>query len=192
MDAEIIARIRQSDRGAFDQLCNEYYDAMMSYARLFNGAHDAEDIVQEVLVSVWENRRTLDGDSSVIAYLLRSVYNRSVNLLARRHRHEKYSSYYRNRIESLTSVYCSPDYNDTIRNIYDGELRKKMDFAIENLPPRCREAFRLRFVSRMKRAEIAARMGVSESTVANQINKAIKLLRDALGKVLVLFLLVSI
>lgn len=169
------------DSDSFNRLCDAYYDSLMSYARLFNGDDDAEDIVQEVLIGVWEKRRTLGDDPGALgAYLFRSVYNRSVNLLSRRHRQEKYASFYRKRIESLASVYLQPDYNDTIRRIYDTELRKKLDIAIESLPPRCRETFRLRFACQMSRAEIARHLGVSESTVANQINKAIKLLRDAL------------
>ena len=79
----LVARIKDSDREAFDQLCRERYASLISYARLFLSgvnASWAEDVVQDVLFGVWQNRKSLrEDDASVQAYLIRSVYNRCIN-----------------------------------------------------------------------------------------------------------------
>ena len=84
MQAGLITQIKSGDRIAFDMLCRERYASLISFARLFlSGVNQtwAEDVVQDVLFGVWQNRRRLREDESELqAYLLRAVYNRFDNL----------------------------------------------------------------------------------------------------------------
>ena len=74
---DIIARIREGDRETFNAFCRERYASLIAFARLFlsriNGTW-ADDVVQDVLFGLWQNRASLyDDGSSLQAYSKRSV-----------------------------------------------------------------------------------------------------------------------
>lgn len=75
----LLTEIRNGNRAAFDELCREELPVLLSYARAFLYDKWADDVVQDVLFSFWKNRESLKSDCAVRRYLLRSVYNRSLN-----------------------------------------------------------------------------------------------------------------
>lgn len=102
--AELISAIRAGSREAFDEMCGRYYAPLTAYARLFLNGNWAQDVVQDVFVNVWVRREALDPGQSLYGYLLRSVYNQSVNYV-NKHRHAcSYRSYYQERIESISAT----------------------------------------------------------------------------------------
>jgi len=106
--AELISAIRAGSREAFDEMCGRYYAPLTAYARLFLNGNWAQDVVQDVFVNVWVRREALDPGQSLYGYLLRSVYNQSVNYV-NKHRHAcSYRSYYQERIESIGYAYTIP------------------------------------------------------------------------------------
>lgn len=116
--AELISAIRAGSREAFDEMCGRYYAPLTAYARLFLNGNWAQDVVQDVFVNVWVRREALDPGQSLYGYLLRSVYNQSVNYV-NKHRHAcSYRSYYQERIESIGYAYYDPDRNPVIEKLY--------------------------------------------------------------------------
>lgn len=191
-EIEQIRRIRQGDRKAFDFLCREYYAAFISYARLFLPTDGAEDVVQDVLLNVWRSREKLMEGSSLRNYILRSIYNRAMNRLSKDRSAADYRQWYRLSIASLTSFYCDPENNDSIRRLYSKDLRNKIDSAVMSLPPKCREVFRLSYMEHKSTKEIATELGISTSTVSNHIHNALMILRESLGAALMVLLLHSL
>ncbi len=191
-EIEQIRRIRQGDRKAFDFLCKEYYAAFISYARLFLPTDGAEDVVQDVLLNIWRGREKLMEDSSLQNYILRSIYNRAMNRLSKDRSAADYRQWYRLSIASLTSFYCDPENNDSIRRLYSKDLRNKIDSAVMSLPPKCREVFRLSYIEHKSTKEIATELGISTSTVSNHIHNALMILRESLGAALMVLLLHSL
>ena len=106
----LISRVRAGDRKAFDELCRKYYAMLVSYARLFLRDDWAEDVVQDVFYNVWQRRETLDDSNSLYKYLLRSVYNRSLNYLDKNRRAGEYGAYYRERIAAPGKP-CNPYFH---------------------------------------------------------------------------------
>lgn len=100
-NARLTAAIRDGSREAFDEMCGRYYAPLMAYARLFLKGNWAQDIVQDVFVNVWIRRETLDPRQSLYGYLLRSVYNQSVNYVNKNRHAGNYRSYHQERIESI-------------------------------------------------------------------------------------------
>ena len=126
--------------------------------------------------------------------MLRSVYNTSLNIIKRKNLQENYNSSYRQKIERIgQDHYYNPDINETITNLFNDELRKELNKAIETLPPRCKEVFTLSFLYEFSGKEISEKLGISVSTVENHINNALKILRTKLithkDELLVLLLL---
>lgn len=188
-EIEQVRRIRQGDRKAFDFLCREYYAAFISYARMLLPTDGDEDVVQDVLLNVWNRRESLVEDRSLQGYILRSIYNRAMNKLSKDRSAADYQRWYRLSIASLTSFYCDPENNDSIRRLYSKDLRDRINDAVGALPPKCREVFRLSYMEHKSTKEIASVLGVSTSTVSNHIHNALVLLRESLGVLLLLLLL---
>lgn len=107
-NARLTAAIRDGSREAFDEMCGRYYAPLMAYARLFLKGNWAQDIVQDVFVNVWIRRETLDPRQSLYGYLLRSVYNQSVNYVNKNRHAGNYRSYHQERIESIGYAYYVP------------------------------------------------------------------------------------
>lgn len=178
-ESEYIAAIRRGDRDAFNEFCLDHYVALISYAHLFVRDSWAEDVVQDVLFSVWEHRKTLKDDGSLSGYLIRSVYNRCQNYLKRV---RVASSFYDECIAEIMSSYYSPDTNPVIISIFRRDLHNKLEAAISTLSPRVQEVFRMSYIDDVPNKEIARRLGLSLSTVENHMYSALKQLRLILSE----------
>ena len=176
----LVERIRKGDRIAFNELYRRYYPSLRSYAELFLDEEESEDVVQDVFLNVWLRKEGLDDSLSLQGYLLRSVYNSSLNILKKKGRSNDYRSMYEQEIEEIGYKYSDPDTNDVIRKLYNQDLRAEINAAINSLPARCREIFTLSYLHDMPSKEISLQLGISLSTVDNHIYSALKLLREKL------------
>lgn len=187
MQQDILAKIKTGDKDAFNALCRERYVSLISYARLFLSGVErswAEDVVQDVLFGVWQNRRLLRGtDNDMQAYLLRSVYNRCMNYLKRARRAHIHVDEYEERLMTVLGDCWSPDRNPVIRSVFNADLRDIIGEAIEKLSPRCREVFTLSYLENLSNKEISERLGISLSTVENHMYLALRQLRVSLSKI---------
>ncbi len=187
MQAGLILLIKSGDRNAFDVLCRERYASLISFARLFlSGVNQswAEDVVQDVLFGVWQNRRKLrEDDRGLQAYLLRSVYNRCINYIKRARRNNLFTGEYEERLLSLAGDCWSPDRNPVIRSIFNADLRDIISEAVSSLSPRCKEVFTLSYIDNLTNKEISERLGISLSTVENHMYIALRQLRSSLAGV---------
>lgn len=176
----LIERVRKGDRIAFNELYRQYYLSLRSYAELLLDEEESEDVVQDVFLNVWLRKEGLDDSQSLQGYLLRSVYNSSLNILKKKGRSNDYRSMYEQEIEEIGYRYYDPDANDVIRKLYNQDLRTEINAAINSLPIRCREVFTLSYLHDMPSKEISLQLGISLSTVDNHIYSALKLLRERL------------
>lgn len=176
----LIERVRKGDRIAFNELYRQYYLSLRSYAELFLDEEESEDVVQDVFLNVWLRKEGLDDSQSLQGYLLRSVYNSSLNILKKKGRSNDYRSAYEQEIEEIGYKYYDPDANDVIRKLYNLDLRAEINAAINSLPARCREVFTLSYLHDMPSKEISLQLGISLSTVDNHIYSVLKLLREKL------------
>ena len=115
--------------------------------------------------------------------------NRSLNYLDKNRRAGEYGAYYRERIAALGSSYYAPDNSPVVQKLYNDDLRASLDAAIESLPPKCREVFRLSYIEDLSNREIGEQLGISPRTVENHMYAALKQLRRKLSKEQLLLLL---
>ena len=177
----LLTEIRNGNRAAFDELCREELPVLLSYARAFLYDKWADDVVQDVLFSFWKNRESLKSDCAVRRYLLRSVYNRSLNYIRSEKLSQEFRAWNDLKITELGLEGCDPDRNPVIVKLMDNELRDTLTEAIGSLPPKSREVFIMSYLDDMSNKEISAKLGISLSTVENHIYKALKLLRSSLS-----------
>ena len=174
---------------SFDELYLAYYPAMLSYARMFLRDQWAEDVVQDVFFNIWKNRHRISTDDPLYKYLLKAVYNRAINYIWKHKRDTEYRSWYGSQIDRMVFDYYDPDKNPILAKIYDNDMRQQLRQAVDELPDKRREVFRMRFFENMSNKEIGERLGLTVSTVENHMYSALKQLRRKLSKEQLLLLL---
>ncbi|MEQ8582919.1 MAG: RNA polymerase sigma-70 factor [Marinoscillum sp.] len=172
-DQVLVERLRNKDKRAFELVFNEYYGLLKSYAmRFMDDPDDAEEVIQEVFVKFWEKCDTLAPDSSIKSYLYRSVHNTCLNFI----KHQKVKDSYRQYVITFMEEAVEGPSPDGEKS----NVQERIFEAIDNLPPRCSEIFKLSRFEGLKYQEIADHLSISIKTVEVQMGKALKTLREKL------------
>ncbi len=178
-DKSFLTRINAKERQAFRELFAEYYRRLVMFAMRYLGEQEeAEDVVQDLFVAVWEKKDAFLSEQSIHVFLYNSVRNTCLNLLKHRKVEEKYLNY-------NMQVHTSKE--DDEYEILEEELYERLFRVVDELPPRCREVFLLHLDGK-KNEEIAELLNISLLTVKTQKKKAMSYIRERLG-VSVLFML---
>ncbi len=169
----LVERMIAGDQTAFELLFKFYYPGLVIFAsNIVLSKDEAEEIVQDFFVRLWDNRQNIKTDSSLKNYFFTSVKNRSINFL-------KSNEIKRQIIEELekqmkNELLYNPDvYVDT-------ELQRRLKTAFAKLPPRTAEIFTMSRFRGLTNDEIANDLKLSKRTVETQVSKALKILRKEL------------
>jgi len=156
---------------SFRELYNHYYNRLFRQALYYlnNNPEHAQEVVSDVFIALWQGRAVLSDVKNPDGYLFIALKH-----AAARYIEKNYKQHQELLIENLPDVQ-SDDYQGDL-DLVDRELREKYREALNLLPPRCAEVFRLVREERKKYAEAAEILGISVKTVDNQMNKAVKLL----------------
>lgn len=154
-----------------ERLFDEHYASLLLYSNtIVKDRDDSADIVQRAFISLWEKTDSVDFHSSARAYLYKSVYYASLDLL----KQEKVKKRYEHEtIKGAVEMFHS---NKT----EEKELNKTIEHALTELPEQCGRIFKMSRFDGLKYREIANALGISEKTVENQMGKALKILREVL------------
>ena len=164
----------------YENLFHAHYESLTRYAfSMMKNQDEAEDVVQRLFVKIWEKRNDLDVQDSR-AYLFRATYNTCLNEIKRLKRENaRYS-------DGITEVSSSDAAN---HRVLESELEKQLDSAMEKLPEKCREVFRLSRFEELSYKEISDRLDISVKTVENHIAKALRIMRTELSEYLPLIVI---
>lgn len=157
----------------FEKLYFENYNLLChSVYRFVKDEETTKDIVQDVFVKYWRRINELRITESEIAYLQKSCINAALNYLKEASRRQSREL---NFAESAAKNASRPD--DSYQT---EETSRRIDAAIEQLPPVCREAFILSRYEAKSYKEIAELLDISVNTVEKHIGKALQRLREVL------------
>lgn len=171
-DEELLAKIKQDDRTAFSELFRRYWTPLLDTAfRRLGSEQQAEELVQDIFVSLYLKRNELEITVSLKAYLHTALKYRVLN--------EVRGAVVRNnyKIAALTDT---PVYEDVSSKLEAKELEQEISRKLELLPEKCREVFILSRENNLPYKRIAEQLGISVSTVEKHIVKALKILRSNL------------
>ena len=175
----LLSAVQRGDQKAFDTLFRRYYPMLCAYGHRFVELEDAEEIVEDSLLWIWENRETLVIESSLNSYLFKMVYRRALNKLAHIDATQRADTRF---YEEMQEMLQDTDYYQI------EELAKRIEDAVAALPERYREAFVMHRFRDMSYKEIAETLGVSPKTIDYRIQQALKQLRVDLKDYLPLLL----
>lgn len=169
-DREWIARIRAGDYDAFVAFFRAYYGPAREFAaRLLGSSDAAEDIVQDVFFAIWQRRESWVVTSRLASYVYGAVRNRAIAQF--RHRRVRI------RVESLIAARRDRRVPRADDDLMAADLEAAIRRTIDQLPPRCREVYELRWYHQLSYAEIAHILGVSIKTVEAHVTTALRALR---------------
>lgn len=172
-DEELVALIKEGDRNAFAELFDRYQALLyrFTYKKILQ-EDSTKDIIQDVFISMWRNRETLDTDSPIKFYLFKAVNNRSLDWLKSNAIRREYVNSFQFHLET---VYEHTDYR-----VREADMKKIIATEINALPDRMRTVIYLRQEQALSNKEIAKNMGITEQTVETHFKRAFRVLRARL------------
>lgn len=172
-DLQLFKLVTKSDKAAFDELFRCYYIPLCRYAlKITQEEESAEEAVQLVFIHFWEHRKTLSIQQSVAAYLFKAVRLKVYETFRSQQIKAKYEQDFAQKQELIE------EENNIVLDNY--ELSCLIWNAVDQLPEKCAEIFRLSRDESLTYNEIAEHLNISVKTVENQMGIAFKKLREIL------------
>jgi len=173
-DTILLSRIREDDHSAFDLLFERYWERAYQAARArLDDEAQAQDLIQEIFIKLWQRRHSLNIQTSFEQYLLSAVRLSVI-------------SYFRS--QKVTHVRLEDALQrlelleDSIRD-HTGylELEQTLEQAVKHMPEMLQKVYELRSESHSVKA-IASELGLAEQTVKNYISEVLRRLRIAISE----------
>lgn len=168
-DRLIIENIKNGDKKAFNLLFTRYYRPLVAYIVPFtNDVQEAENLVQDTFVSLWEKNNKLGDIRYPKSYLYTTTYN---NFIDHYRKLKKRDLFFEDLRESIQRELITDN-----QELLDSKINR-LKKLIKKLPPKCREILELNKLRGLKYKEIAERLDISEKTVEAQMAIAFKKIR---------------
>ncbi len=184
-DELLLSMSANGDLSAFSTLYDRYWKALLAkaYARL-KSKEDAEEVVQELFISIWHRRQKIELVYSLKTYLFASLRYQILSFIAKQQ--------YRKDEISIDGAENSALWlqDDEFHSIEMKELQSKIDLIVDQLPEKCRIIFKMSRNEGMSAKNIASTLNISHRTVETQISKAIRVLKNSFKDYNVCFLFV--
>jgi len=163
-----------NDQPSFARLYMAYAPNLLQFANsIIKNKELSEEIVSDVFVRTWQNRRTLSGIENLQLYLYVSTKNTALNYLSRHFRKEEVS------LNEMSMQVPALTYNPEDLLI-TSEAVKRIETEINRLPARCKLIFKLVKEDGLKYNDIARLLNISVKTIDSQVAIAVKKISSAL------------
>lgn len=187
-DSQLLMRMKDSDRQAFDCIFRKYYVDMVMFSSQFLGRReDCEDIAQSVFLALWEYRESLPVILNLKQWLLRSTQNACLNKVHHQTVVQRYSSEYLSKLPYEIG-------DNPLRLLLYSDLVRLLSSAEATLGKNEFETWFMSKYQGLKHAEIAIALNISVRTVEDRIARAKKHFRKILDRywsIIIIFLTIS-
>jgi RNA polymerase sigma-70 factor (family 1) len=172
-DGKLFELMAQGDHVAFGTIYNRYWKRLLHYALQKTGdSMEAENMVQDVFVSLWKRRAELTFSGDLSRYLTVSVKYRVIKLFHKQHVRRLYED----------ELLAGDLLDDSTREYLDlAELQKQLEHLVNALPKKAQLIYRMNKESDMSHREIADQLDMNEKAVNTQLVRARKTLRVGLN-----------
>lgn len=181
-DADLAHRIKFGNKEAYQELFERYAPKIyhFSLAYLKNDA-DAEELVQDVFLKVWEKREILDTAQNIKAYIFKIAINTIYDFIRRKNIEKAFNDFAKENYEINS--------NSTWNTIVFDEMQATLKELVSQMPEQRRKVYQLSKEKGLSNDEIAQKLELSKRTVENQLYRAVAFLKAQLKNDSVLALL---
>lgn len=175
IDSITVKNLKLGDVKAFDNLFNKYSPRLYNFSlKYLKSAEEAEEVVQEVFLYIWDKRDGLKPDSSFNAYVFTIAYNIIKKYFIKKSRENAFKD---------DLIYSSLSEENNLDKVIDYKfLLEKVELIIDSLPDRRKDIFLKRKYDGLPVKQIADELGISPNTVENQLSTAQKQILKELQK----------
>ena len=176
-DGQLVELVAQQDAGALEALYDRYGRAAYSLARrILTEETLAQDVVQEVFLSLWRDARRFDaGRGTVATYLLSMTHHRAVDVVRREENVRRWRT-------SDERLELAPDPKARVEDeVEASERRAEVRAALKDLPDPQRQALLLAYFGGYTQREVAALVGVPLGTVKTRMAAGMRKMKEALS-----------
>lgn len=164
--------IGDGNQQIFSAIFEKYYASLCLFAARIVPDENAEDVIEEMFVSLWNKQRSFNDEEHLKAFLYHAAKNACIDFLRFNERANLRNTTYTSLFDHTEESYLAEITRaETIRELYQ---------AIDELPLRCGEILKMGYFEGLSNAEIAEKLGISLQTVKNQKRQAIALLKKQL------------
>ena len=169
----LIRELQRGNAKAFELLYKQYHARLYNFCMsIIHNKQDAEGMVQEVFIAVWENREKLDENKSFSGFVFSIAKNKTLNKIKQYLSRKVYLEYMQMESQAL---------DETVSDIESLELIEFLHQTIQELPEKSKEIFLLSRNEGLTYKQIASKLNVTENVVDHEIRKSLKYLREKLG-----------
>lgn len=167
----LVRQLISGDPAAFRTLYERYAPRLAAFSAKFQASSaETDEIVQETFIRTWVHRQRIDPTQPFEAYIITIAKNLIYN-------HVRKLGHQQNYLREISAGAVSKQEDPAIQI---RELQELIGRSMQQLPEKCRMVFRKSRLEGYSNAQIAAEMEISKSTVENQLNKALKIIRKDL------------
>lgn len=172
-DQTLVIQLKGGSQLAFKQLFDRYTPRIYRFAISYlKSDPDAEELVQDVFLKLWEKRETLDESQNIRAYIFKIAINSIYNLSKRKNYKQVYNEFVKNNFTQGNEF----TWNEVVYN----ELVDSLNLHIDKMPAQRRDIFLMSRKDGLSNQEIAKNLNISLRTVENQIYRSVSYLREQL------------
>ncbi|WP_442591747.1 RNA polymerase sigma-70 factor [Pedobacter sp. AW31-3R] len=173
-DEVLFSLLKQNSDKAFAVLFHRYWDKMLEISlQKLHSQDDAEEVLQDVFLSIWNTRH-----QTILKYTFRTYLSASLKYRI----YAKFAERAKHQATAIDGIMADTLPDNATQNWLDfDEIRKEIETLVAQLPEKCRMVFELSRNEGMTTKEIASKMEISEKTVEGHITKALKHLKNNLN-----------
>lgn len=170
-DPELVLLLTQDDEAAFSELYVRYKDKLRYFClSLLKSGEEADDIVQEIFIRIWESRSFINPDLSFSSFLYTLARNRILN-------------YFRDadidmKVKQILALKNPTEENVIESDMIYAEYKNMLYEAIETLSPQRKKIFNMSREENLSHKEIAAQLGISVNTVQEHISESLRSIKS--------------
>ncbi len=175
----LLPSLRNGDQRAFEVIYDFFSDRLYRYVHSrVRVKETSEEIVQEIFVSLWIRRESLEITISIGSYLYGAAKHKILSHIRSDIVRKKYAADF--------TLFCAERMDNSSQELMElKDLQQIIDDRVTELPKKCQTAFRMSRMEHEPIQRIAERMNISNRTVENYISQALKHLRLRLSHILI-------
>jgi RNA polymerase sigma-70 factor (family 1) len=175
-ESDLLSLLRDCDSRTFEMIYERFSGRLYNYIYSRVSIKEvSEEIVQEIFISLWRKRETVNINTSLEAYLFGAAKFSILTYVRSEIVRKKYAAHF-------VSFSRREVDNSSEEMMNELDIQCIIDRSIAKLPERCRTVFHLSRIENEPISSIAERMNISRRTVENYLSQALKHLRTSLGQ----------